>query len=472
MSFWKRTILGGNIPLDNLPNSNAATPTVKTDDSSPPPRPKAAASITEQSAAAGPPPISTAYTNPSSPPRVVPSQKSPRKERAVPPPTFHIFEPKQETTHSHTDKAMEDQTPVDSDGNSAGSMDEEETSQICNLEESMAETFSVAEDTHTQHDDNVDNDISTPMQPECAHDDDDYDCGSSSKDQEKDESQNSLSEFNAPAIPDDDPEESLVTPSQTLQETALVPHESPVAQETTPLSPKFDFLNDSVPLRQLEDSASKRRHESQLRIHQLDCELASLQAKLAHASMDCAKAMPTLNNLVNQPLESLVEKFGNQLLSPPPDGHLHARLAKLEASRMRHMHVELPNALADELESPFHDVTLEIKSCLRLETSKADKRIGTLVRRFETIAGAVARRHFEEAASRRAALIQVQSLAQDAANLDEQRARQFLDSLEALRISLQREREERIARDEKVMALIVERTTELKRALLEAAGST
>jgi hypothetical protein len=365
---------------------------------------------------------------------------------------------------------MEDQTSVDNDDNSTESMGDEETSQICNPDRGMAETLSEAEDTHTQHDDNVDNDISTPIQPECAHDDD-YDCGSSSKDQEKDESQNIFSEDNVPALPDDDPEESLVTPSHTLQETALVPHESPVAQQSTLLSPKFDFLNDSVPLRQLEDSASKRRHESQLRIHQLDCELASLQAKLAHVSMDFAKAMPTLNNLVNQPLESLVEKFGTHLLSPP-DGHLHSRLAKLEASRMRHMHVELPNALADELQSPFNDVTLEVKSRLQLETSKADKRIGTLVRRFETIAGAVARRHFEEAASRRAALIQVQSLAQDAANLDEQRARQFLDSLEALRISLQREREERKARDEKVMALIVERTTELKRALLEAAGST
>ena len=302
--------------------------------------------------------------------------------------------------------------------------------------------------------------MSTPTQPDCAHDD----CSSSSKDPQEDESQNSLSEDNVHVLPDE-LERPLVTPSRTEHD------ETPVAQEGTPLSPKFGFLNDSVPLKQLIDSTSKRRHESQSRIHQLDCKLASLQAKLANASMDRGKAMPTLNSLVNQPLESLVENFGNQLLSPP-DGHIHSRLAKLEAIRMRHLHVDFPDTLADELESPYNEVTIEVQSSLRLETSKADKRIGTLVRRFETIAGAVARRHYEEAASMRAALVQVQSLAQDAADLDEQRARQFLDSLEEIRKSLEREREERKARDERVMASIVERTTELKRALLEAAGST
>jgi hypothetical protein len=177
-----------------------------------------------------------------------------------------------------------------------------------------------------------------------------------------------------------------------------------------------------------------------------------------------------LNNVVTQPLEAAAERYGNQLLFPP-DGPIHSRLLKLEAARMRHLHVELPDAVADELESPHEYVTQELQASLRLETSKADKRIGSMVRRFESIAGTVARRHQEEAASRRAALVQVQSLAQDAADLDERRALEFLDCLKELRESLQRERKERRARDKEVMELIVERTTELKRALLQAADS-
>jgi hypothetical protein len=49
----------------------------------------------------------------------------------------------------------------------------------------------------------------------------------------------------------------------------------------------------------------------------------------------------------------------------------------------------------------------------------------------------------EESASRQAFLAQVQSLAQDAADLDEQCSKDFLEFVKELRESLRREREEK-----------------------------
>jgi hypothetical protein len=254
-----------------------------------------------------------------------------------------------------------------------------------------------------------------------------------------------------------------VSQSELLQET---PMQTELIQENLGLSsPKFDFLNESVPLQTLADTRSKRRHESLARIHELDCKLASLQAKLSHESMDRAIAMAN----ITIPLEAAIERFGNELMSPS-DGRLQARLLKLDSDMMKHLHVTLPDAVY-EMESPQDYVTQELQACLKLETNKADKREGSMVRRFETIAGTAARRYSEETASRCACLAQVQSLAQDAADLDEQRSKEFLESLQTLRESLRREREERKAQDKRVMDLIVERTAELQRALLEAAES-
>lgn len=439
MSFWKRTILGSDKASSELPNS-AATRTTNSiaseNDESPPREP----SPTEPSAAVGPPPIATAYTHPSSPKEGLQKPKTPPRQQE-PPPTFHIFEPKPQTTASAADDEMlEAPNNIKDD---LGNVDEGQRDEwdFDEPQEEQEPTDDVAEISYEKEMDaqdinSNDEDIFTP----------------------------------APALyNDDNSSNGDISEEESATETELV-HEQ--TAKDTPLSPQFDFLNESVPLQQLQDSTSKRRHESLSRIHELDCKLASLQAKLAHESMNRAKALNLSKQLNNiKPLEDLVERFGNQLLAPP-DGNIHSRLGKLEATRMRHIHVELPDAVADELESPYDYVTQELQSSLRLERSKADKRIGSLVRRFETIAGTVARRHQEEAASRRAALVQVEALAQDAADLDEQRALQFLESLKELRQTLEQEKEQRKVRDKEVMELIVERTTELKRALLEAAGST
>jgi hypothetical protein len=144
--------------------------------------------------------------------------------------------------------------------------------------------------------------------------------------------------------------------------------------------------------------------------------------------MDCAIAMGN----ITVPLVSAIKSTGNQLILPW-NGRLQARILKLEADQMRHLHVTSPDAVSDELESQQDCATQELQAHQKLENSKGDQRECSMVPRFKSIEGSAAQRHFEESASRRAYLAQVQSLVQDAANLDEQRAKDFLEFVKELR---------------------------------------
>lgn len=400
MSFWKRKLLG--LEDDKLPESSSASQDCNE-----------GAPVPEEEPI-GPPPTATAYSH-----TVTPSAHStPKPSTQQPePPNFQIFQPKQKSETQLTN-AYEDTTP------------------------SIGTPQQVVESTASEEHD------TSSVEPQQEEDDMDFD------ELETPQEMHTLENIT------EEQEFETVSQSELLQET---PMQTELIQENLGLSPKFEFLNESVPLQTLADTRSKRRHESLARIHELDCKLASLQAKLAHESMDRAIVMAN----ITIPLEAAIERFGSELMSPS-DGRLQARLLKLESDMMKHLHVTLPDAIY-EMESPQDYVTQELQACLKLETNKADKREGSMVRRFESIAGTAARRYSEETASRCACLAHVQSLAQDAADLDEQRSKEFLESLQTLRESLRREREERKAQDKRVMDLIVERTAELQRALLEAA---
>lgn len=477
MSFWKRTLLGRDESSSALPNSADSPPTKTPAKNEPPSSPKA-----PPPAAVGPPPTATAYTH--SP---VPKEK-PKKETiqqdAPPPPAFHIFTPKPSPEESNDDgegggiisETGAEMTIGSGEDEKDQSMDENQAGEGTIEEPGTTATGTLGGESETPGHPgsapiHLDVEEEIKNYPQTYHVDGetvarpiaDLQVSDSRNDLETEEPQESTAHD---VMLDSHPLTPLCTEQE--EETTLILGQ----EEGTPLSPKFDFLNnDSLSLVQLQESTSKRRHESLARIHQVDCKLASLQAKLAHESMNRARNMPRLDTIATKPLAAVVERLGNKLLIPP-DGQIHSRLCALEAARMKHIHVELPDIMTSNLDTPHEYVRQELQASLQLEASKADKRIGTLVRRFESIAGTVARRHQEEAASRRAALVQVESLAQDAADLDERRALEFLESLRKLRESLKREREERKARDKEVMDLVVERTTELKRALLEAAGSS
>jgi hypothetical protein len=65
----------------------------------------------------------------------------------------------------------------------------------------------------------------------------------------------------------------------------------------------------------------------------------------------------------------------------------------------RHLHVTLPGAVLDELQSQQDCVAQELQGHQNLENSKANKREGRMVRRFKSIAGTATQCHLEESAS-------------------------------------------------------------------------
>jgi hypothetical protein len=72
--------------------------------------------------------------------------------------------------------------------------------------------------------------------------------------------------------------------------------------------------------------------------------------------MDCASAM----GRITVPLVSAIKRIGNQLILPL-NGRFHARILKMEADQMRHLHVTLPNAVLDEQQSQQDCVSQELQ---------------------------------------------------------------------------------------------------------------
>jgi hypothetical protein len=443
MSFWKRKLLG--VEADKLPESSTAP----VDRNEGPAVPK-------EEPVVGPPPTATAYTHrPLTLVIATPKDSTPQPE----PPSFQIFQPKpqaepetQEETTSSNDSPQQiekpDVSPITSPTAVSPAASPKHTSSV-ELQQQEEDDWDFDKQDMSLETNTLEN---TANEQKFGND----------RHELLQETTEQTEWIQEDLIEKQDFSDSVSQP-ELLQ---YIPMQTESVQADVGLSPKFYFVNESVPLQKLADTRSKRRHEALARIHELDLKLASLQAKLAHECMDRATAMGN----ITLPLVAAIERIGNQLILPS-DGRLHARILKLEVDQMRYLYVSLPDAVSDELESPQDYVAQELQARQKLENSKADKREGSMVRRFESIAGTAARRYLEESASLRACLAQVQSLAQDAADLDEQRSKDFLESLKKLRESLRQERQERKAQDKRVMDSIMERTAELKRALLEAAGS-
>jgi hypothetical protein len=242
---------------------------------------------------------------------------------------------------------------------------------------------------------------------------------------------------------------------------------------------RFRFLQESrAALPKLEEQSVKRRHEFHTRIHELECQrMGQLAARLAHERMDRDLALRGfLDKTVSQPLQTLVERvMGSKLLHVMDNERtrlmdLSNRLSKLETMLMKHKHVTLQDARHHHLHVLYDELVQEVQPALRLEASKADKREGSMVRRFESIAGIAARRYQEETSSCKAALSMLESELAIDQELDEVNTNDFLESIKTLRLELEKERKERKERDKEILRQIHESTVAMKRALLEAAG--
>jgi hypothetical protein len=107
-----------------------------------------------------------------------------------------------------------------------------------------------------------------------------------------------------------------------------------------------------------------------------------------------------------------------------------------------------------------------------MEDAKSEKIEGGVIRRFENVAGVVARQFHQEAAARRASVELVRQNCASVAAVETRRGDDLLKEIRALREQVKKEREQRIREDRIILDDIRRTTVTMKRALLAVVGGT
>jgi hypothetical protein len=259
----------------------------------------------------------------------------------------------------------------------------------------------------------------------------------------------------------------------------------------------FTFLSDetSVPaeLNRVQDKAIQRRREFQKNIHDLQYRVAALTANVAEESMDRERSLEHVQDTcIDGPTEEMVERialqqdaYQSQDFTKGSDAVngssncttnsrvLEKRLSVLDSQMTHSVHVKIQDAKREQLGTLSELLENEIAKDFKLEATKADKREGGLVRRFETLVGTMVRQYQEERSTRFAALqVAADNMRDELTDpfLDPSRADAAVVLLRDLRMQLEHARAERQEQDERVVELILQRTANMKRALLAASG--
>jgi hypothetical protein len=259
----------------------------------------------------------------------------------------------------------------------------------------------------------------------------------------------------------------------------------------------FTFLSDEISIpaefNRVQDKAVQRRRDFQKNIHYLQYRVAALTANVAEESMDRERSLEHVQDTcIDGPKEEMVERialqqeaYQSQDLTKGSDASngdstcttnwrdLEKRLSVLDSQMTHSVHVKIQDAKREKLGTLSEVLENEITKDFKLEASKADKREGGLVRRFETLVGTMVRQYQEERATRIAALqVAADNMRDELTDpfLDASRADAAVVLLRDLRTQLEHVRAERQEQDERVMELIVQRTANMKRALLAASG--
>jgi hypothetical protein len=254
-------------------------------------------------------------------------------------------------------------------------------------------------------------------------------------------------------------------------------YEPPQPMETPnrPIRPsRFVFLSDqkSVPtdMKKLQERTIKRRRELLAKMHDADCHMASLLAKYAEEKMDMDLAVhDTFERSVANPLLSSMDRLAlHRDASRNMNGvtNLERRVNHLDASMMHHVNVTMSDIQRDELESFHDDLQQDIMSEIRVETSTYDKVEGEIVRRFEQVAGEIARDFHGEGAARRAEMELIKYKVERTIPEQSERLEDALSKIANLRAQLRQERADRQAADQAVLESIVSNTAAMKRAMM------
>ncbi|KAG7359941.1 hypothetical protein IV203_035039 [Nitzschia inconspicua] len=267
--------------------------------------------------------------------------------------------------------------------------------------------------------------------------------------------------------------------AEDLIESSTDPSSTPFLETPTNrrIKPsRFVFLSDqkSVPndMKRLQEHTIKRRRELLARMHDIDCQVARLMAKFANEKMDMELAIcDTFERTVANPLASAVERMAIQREASTSRmvgvANLERRLTYLDAQMIHHINVTLNDIKRDELES-FHDeLQQDLISEIRVETTKYDKVEAGIVRRFELVAGEIAKNFHKEGAARRAELgLLKNKIDTTIPQQQTDRLENTLSQIAQLRAKLRQERADRQAADAAILESIVATTGTIKRAMM------
>ena len=143
--------------------------------------------------------------------------------------------------------------------------------------------------------------------------------------------------------------------------------------------------------------------------------------------------------------------------------YIERRANLLEAQISHHRHVTLFHARREHFDTIEKEGRKTLQPALALEMTKADKREGGLVRRFDSNAGEYTRLVSEMISSRASSLGYVESILANWDVSDSNRVKAYLEEISLLKQRVKDMREERIRQDE----LVVEKILQTKKVLEE-----
>lgn len=143
--------------------------------------------------------------------------------------------------------------------------------------------------------------------------------------------------------------------------------------------------------------------------------------------------------------------------------YIERRTNLLEAQISHHRHVTLFHTRREQFNTIEKEGRKTLQPALALEMTKADKREGGLVRRFDSNAGEYIRFVMEMISSRASSLGYVESILANWDISDSNRVKVYLEEISLLKQRVNDMREERIRQDE----LVVEKILQTKKVLEE-----
>lgn len=267
---------------------------------------------------------------------------------------------------------------------------------------------------------------------------------------------------------------------------------------------RFHFLSPKSNIRQFESEVLKRQAEYSSRISDLEGRLALFHARLAIESAERGREhASTMEDFVNEPLEEAMirslQKIETDFVRPIMDHKraddlqqqqqqqhqqqqqgsyvtdnslpnivsIERRANLLEAQMNHHNHVTLFQSRRTNFDTIDEVGRQKLQPSLALEMTKADKREGGLIRRFEAAAGEYTRRLAELQAARVASLGYIQKEITALDLRDATRIESHLAEIKKLKDIVLEEREIRLKHDELVVDTIIKERGRLESDIFE-----